>query len=330
MEKNADTEMNKALNIGGASNPAYDKENDKKSKIAFGKTSSDQKAVEILELDKISENDDVFQEQKRQKRSIRQIFSTRKSNKSEKENGDVLKNMFADALLSPTKPSHLGIFRYMAFEHQSTKDSNSILSGTTDHSDHAPFTQKEKMRHILHSKAIHLIIIILVLFDSVLVVIELLFDLRIIGPPNGEHVIREIFHGFSIGILTMFMIELVLKVWADRHHFIRHKIEVLDGFVVSVSWVIDIVLVFINSVALLVTELLLLLRLWRIFRIVNGIIVAVKTKADERIHYYKEQNTTMMKKLMEAEVRIKLLEKNMDRLQAILDENGIKVHENRI
>ena len=286
----------------------------------------DDKNDEIFE-DKTGESstkDNAFESKKRSKRSFKRFFSSNK----DPRNGDVEHNL-ADYLLSPTQPKHLGIFQFMPFEHQEMDDSAS-LSEHSGEEEHKELTTKEKLRHILHSKALHLIIIILVLIDSVLVIFELLFDLNVIGPEEGEVVIREVFHGFSVGILSMFMIELVLKLWADHRHFIRHKIEVLDAFVVVVSWVVDVALVFFDSTSLLAIELLLLLRLWRVFRIVNGIIVAVKTKADERVHTFKVQNKELQTKLQEAEHKVETLKKDVRILKAKLLEHGIKIEENMI
>lgn len=324
MDEKCDIELKNTPTTDASLKPSHDEVPHKKPQVSFQDGSGHQ-PENIVEVTLPPDDDDVFEDKVARKSTFKRFFSTRKSKKNPSDEGGV-ENNFADVLLNPTKPSHLGIFRYMPFEHQERDETKSI----TSESEHGELTLKEKLRHILHSKAIHLIVIVLVLIDSILVVVELLFDLGIIGPESGEHVVREIFHGFSIGILTMFMIELVLKVWADRHHFIRHKIEVLDGFVVTVSWVLDIVLVFINSVVLLVTELILLLRLWRIFRIVNGIIVAVKTKADERVQFYKQQSMKMAEKLVDAEEKIKVLEKDMERLHVILEENGIKVSDRKI
>ena len=261
---------------------------------------------------------------KKAKPSIKRLFSRKSSRRGSDQGPETL----ADYLLSPTHPSHLGVFKFMPFEHEEVDDTKPIHESTQD--DEVPLTTKEKLRHILHSKALHLVIIFLVLLDSILVVLELLFDLRVIGPMEGESVIREVFHGFSVGILSMFMIELVLKLWADHKHFIRHKIEVLDGFVVVVSWVVDIALVFINSTSLLALELILLLRLWRVFRIVNGIIVAVKTKADERVHFFKLQNKELLIKLDKAQAEIKALKNDIGILNEALLKHGIRINETKV
>ena len=270
-----------------------------------------------------------FEQKKSEKRSFKRFFSSRskKSPAPVRLNGECEHNL-AEYLLTPTHPKHLGIFQFMPFEHQELDDSISVTGD--EKKEHAPLTKKEKLRHILHSKALHIIIIILVLIDAILVIFELLFDLDVFGEEAREHVLREVFHGFSIGILSMFMIELILKLWADHNHFIRHKIEVLDAVVVVVSWVLDIIIVFIDVEGLLAFELLLLLRLWRVFRIVNGIIVAVKTKADERVHLFKVKNKELKTKLNETEEKVKVLKNDIRILKAKLAEHGIKIEDTMI
>lgn len=77
------------------------------------------------------------------------------------------------------------------------------------------------------------------------------------------------FHYLSLALLTFFMVELFGKLFAFRLEFFQHKFEVFDGLVVTVSFILDIVFIF-HEDAFDGTGLLILLRLWRVARIVNG------------------------------------------------------------
>lgn len=79
----------------------------------------------------------------------------------------------------------------------------------------------------------------------------------------------QIFHYLSLALLTFFMVELAGKVFAYRREFFEHKFEVFDGVVVVVSFVLDIVFIF-HEDAFDGIGLLILLRLWRVARIING------------------------------------------------------------
>lgn len=79
----------------------------------------------------------------------------------------------------------------------------------------------------------------------------------------------QIFHYLSLALLTFFMVELAGKMFAYRREFFEHKFEVFDGVVVVVSFVLDIVFIF-HEDAFDGIGLLILLRLWRVARIING------------------------------------------------------------
>lgn len=85
----------------------------------------------------------------------------------------------------------------------------------------------------------------------------------------------QVFHYMSIAILTFFMVEFCFKLYVFRLEFFHHKFEILDAIVVVVSFVLDIVLLF-REHEFEALGLLILLRLWRVARIINGMSHAPK------------------------------------------------------
>lgn len=79
----------------------------------------------------------------------------------------------------------------------------------------------------------------------------------------------QVFHYLSLALLTFFMVELFGKIYAYRLELLHHKFEVFDGIVVVVSFILDIVYIS-NEDAFDAMGLLILLRLWRVARIING------------------------------------------------------------
>lgn len=79
----------------------------------------------------------------------------------------------------------------------------------------------------------------------------------------------QVFHYLSLALLTFFLVELVGKLFAYRLEFFQHRFEVFDGLVVVVSFVLDIAFIF-HEDAFDGLGLLILLRLWRVARIING------------------------------------------------------------
>lgn len=136
----------------------------------------------------------------------------------------------------------------------------------------------------------------LVVLDAFFVLAELLIDLSVIKLEHN-HILPEvrprhrpssrlsyslsfgftnallgylqIFHYFSLALLTFFMVELMGKLYAYRWEFFEHKFEVFDGLIVVISFVLDIVFIF-HEDAFDGLGLLILLRLWRVARIING------------------------------------------------------------
>ena len=82
-------------------------------------------------------------------------------------------------------------------------------------------------------------------------------------------IIAQVFHYLSLALLTFFMVELAGKIYAYRLDFFKHKFEVFDGIVVVVSFVLDVVYIS-SEDAFDGVGLLILFRLWRVARIVNG------------------------------------------------------------
>lgn len=79
----------------------------------------------------------------------------------------------------------------------------------------------------------------------------------------------QAFHYMSFAILVFFMIEILFKIFVFHLEFFHHKFEILDTIVVVVSFVLDLILLF-KKHQFEALGLLILLRLWRVARIING------------------------------------------------------------
>ncbi|BFZ01974.1 hypothetical protein BsWGS_05013 [Bradybaena similaris] len=97
---------------------------------------------------------------------------------------------------------------------------------------------------------------------------------------KAEHVL----HAFSLGILSLFMVEVCMKIFVEGTHLLKQKAEVFDAVVVVVSFTLDIVFSFVSveSAAKDAAGLMVLLRLWRVTRIINGVILSVKIEAKKK------------------------------------------------
>ena len=70
-------------------------------------------------------------------------------------------------------------------------------------------------------------IVVLVIFDILLVLAELLFDLEVVQL-QGKHqeTVPEVLHYCSIAILSLFIVEIFLRIFVMRLQFFKHKLEV--------------------------------------------------------------------------------------------------------
>ncbi|XP_006808813.1 voltage-gated hydrogen channel 1 [Neolamprologus brichardi] len=184
-------------------------------------------------------------------------------------------------------------------------------------------TFRDSFKRLYSSERFQVLVVCLVILDAIFVLAELLIDLAVIKLEHG-HIAPEVFHYLSLAILTFFMLELAGKMFAYRLEFFLHKFEVFDGFVVIVSFILDIVFIF-HEDAFDGIGLLILLRLWRVARIINGILVSVKTRADQKIHKLKESYDHLVQRVTELQERSDKLAQENDNLKALLKKHGIDV-----
>jgi hypothetical protein len=128
----------------------------------------------------------------------------------------------------------------------------------------------------------HMFIIIFVLIDCFLVIAELMFDFIKLQKPchakttnltNSHHkddhqleLIIEVLHYSSLALLTMFLIEVIIKMYAFGRQwwdFHQKKMEWLDAIIVIVSFIIDLVIMNKTNLIAEISLLFISIRLWR-------------------------------------------------------------------
>ncbi|XP_074153562.1 voltage-gated hydrogen channel 1 [Sminthopsis crassicaudata] len=177
------------------------------------------------------------------------------------------------------------------------------------------------MRKLFSSHRFQVIIICLVIMDALLVLAELMLDLKIIQPDKDNYAAR-VFHYLSIAILSFFMIEIALKLYVFQKEFFYHKFEILDAVIVIISFVLDIVLLF-QEHAFEALGLLILLRLWRVARIINGIIISVKTRSERQLSRLRLINHQLATKIQHLEFSCNEKEQEIERLNKLLKDHGL-------
>nr|CAX73939.1 hypothetical protein [Schistosoma japonicum] len=208
---------------------------------------------------------------------------------------------------------------------------------------------------ILNCKLFHMVIIILCALDGLLVICMLLLEIESLKLQPSLlryrlNLTSFIFECISYAIISLFLIEIPIKLWTFGLIFYRKQwIELLDAFVCIISFAVDTYNIHRhvshtkfnesnndyyyyhlnttvdyynelsnshvnNSVQTTIADaagLLVLFRLWRVIRIVNAIIISV-TASQEGV----------MKSLKEAQI---VSFKRIDELEQLLQENNIPI-----
>ncbi|KAH0502284.1 Serine/threonine-protein phosphatase PP1-gamma catalytic subunit [Microtus ochrogaster] len=179
---------------------------------------------------------------------------------------------------------------------------------------------RNRLRKLFSLHRFQVVIICLVILDALLVLAELLLDLKIIEPDKKDVV--KVFHYMSFAILVFFMLEIFFKIFVFRLEFFHHKFEILDAIVVVVSFVLDLILLF-KKHQFEALGLVILLRLWRVARIINGIIISVKTRSERQILRLKQINIQLATKIQHLEFSCSEKEQEIERLNKLLRQNGL-------
>ncbi|CAG2109349.1 unnamed protein product [Medioppia subpectinata] len=147
---------------------------------------------------------------------------------------------------------------------------------------------RHNLQLLLHSYRFQIFIVVLVVIDCIVVVTESLIDLQIYRNEYNTthtrdiseyhktaHSISEVLQYISIAILVIFTIEIVLKVFAFRCEFFKNPFELFDAIIVITSLGLDIIFSQ-NADMKRYISLMIVLRLWRVIRVVHGIIISVR------------------------------------------------------
>uniref|UniRef100_A0A672LGD5 Voltage-gated hydrogen channel 1 n=1 Tax=Sinocyclocheilus grahami TaxID=75366 RepID=A0A672LGD5_SINGR len=181
---------------------------------------------------------------------------------------------------------------------------------------------RDSLRRLYCTERFQICVVCLVVLDAIFVLCELLIDLSIIQADH-HRIAPQVFHYLSLALLTFFMVELFGKIYAYRLEFLHHKFEVFDGIVVVVSFILDIVYIS-KEDAFDAMGLLILLRLWRVARIINGIIMSVKNRAHHKVQKIKEINENLVHQVNELQERHTKMDQENARLHVLLKQHGIE------
>ncbi|XP_059143701.1 voltage-gated hydrogen channel 1-like [Physella acuta] len=186
----------------------------------------------------------------------------------------------------------------------------------------APKTCKEKLRDTMESNWFMVCIILLVVVDCVLVIVELLIDIEVIYIPDEFHSIHAILHTSGLFILCVFTVEIILRLYVMGWGFFKNKMEVLDSAIVLISITMDLALVNSHG-ASIGSGLLISLRLWRVARIINGIIHALQLQMEKKLELQHKMLEMCEAELLKFKEYTANLEEENNELKQVLVNNNI-------
>lgn len=127
------------------------------------------------------------------------------------------------------------------------------------------------------------------------------------------HQMEHVFHLTSIFILFTFNVELCLRLYIFGYKYFLHWENALDAIVVIVSFWLDVA--FLDSSMKKYLYLLIILRLWRVLRIIHAIIHAIKTPFERQIEKLKKKRKILQRDLAKAYFYSNMLEEEITALR---------------
>jgi hypothetical protein len=135
---------------------------------------------------------------------------------------------------------------------------------------------RQRARAFLSSRTQHYTVLLLVTLDLLGIFADIIINLYQCDSPSASPSWTDVRNGLGIADLVfscMFMVELLLSVWAFGWGYFLSYFHSFDAAVIVAGFVTDVVL---HGVLEEVASLVVVLRLWRFFKIIEEIGVAAE------------------------------------------------------
>ena len=144
------------------------------------------------------------------------------------------------------------------------------------------FRYRKKCARVLDTRWVEYGILFFIFLDMIFVAFELLLDSCVIERTAKAKKISSVFHTLSVCVLILFTIEIFATIFrCGIKEFFSRFWFVFDFIIVVTSLIFDIL--FASSTG----SLLVILRLWRVVRVVHGIITSSREKLVNQLHHLK-------------------------------------------
>ncbi|KAG0646004.1 hypothetical protein D0Z07_7763 [Hyphodiscus hymeniophilus] len=139
---------------------------------------------------------------------------------------------------------------------------------------------RQSVRDFLSSRAQHYTVLSLVSFDLLGIFADIIINLYQCDEGNTDPKWDEAREGLGIAGLVfscLFMLELLLSVWAFGWRYFQSKFHLFDATVIVAGFVTDVLL---HGVLEEVASLVIILRLWRFFKIIEEFSVGAEEQME--------------------------------------------------
>ncbi|PQE19508.1 hydrogen voltage-gated channel 1 protein [Rutstroemia sp. NJR-2017a WRK4] len=159
---------------------------------------------------------------------------------------------------------------------------------------------RNRVRSFLSSRTQHYIVLFLVACDLLGIFADIAINLYQCDTKNKDPKWDDVREGLSIAGLVFssaFMLELLFSFWAFGWSYFNSVFHTFDALVISASLIIDILL---HGILEEVASLVIILRLWRFFKIIEEFSVGAQEQMDgleERIEQLEEENRELKREM---------------------------------
>ncbi|XP_075240444.1 voltage-gated hydrogen channel 1-like [Convolutriloba macropyga] len=180
----------------------------------------------------------------------------------------------------------------------------------------------DKWRPILRNVFSHLHfdigIIMFVLLYTSLIMLEMIINLDMLKVHHSSPVPRWL-HLMGVSILAYFVVEVILRIYAFGYEILYEKFELFDITVVVTTFIFEMVFIQ-HEDALSTTGLIVLMRMWRVGNVINGLVKNVQNEKScqvrtlqKEIESYRNTNLRLSEKNEKLEQKIRFYQSEMEK-----------------
>lgn len=169
---------------------------------------------------------------------------------------------------------------------------------------------RHRIGRAIESKAAHITILLLTLCDIILVMLQIGASLLHLDETEHEHWVLALFGHLSLAIVSVFMLEILLKIfafgpryfWIGTPHWVLHLV---DAIIILTSFLLEI---FLKGAEQELSSLLIVFRLWRVIKLTGTVAIEVSEHDQAHVALLEGRVKELEQELEECHLKIQRLE----------------------